>query len=166
MEHTSMVTAKMGWTWKFGLQTAALAMVGAANLAKKGNPALQASWRFIFVKCQQGLMQEGLLTQRLLSDVRADLVKGQSGYWRGVDAPHLLLHEICACSLNLSLCLWLVFGDFVKAFPKTWRDALLCLLHDGPFVKAGCLAELGSILEKDVLHICNSGCSTMDVLLA
>ena len=55
------------------------------SLYKRGSPMNHGSWRLIFVKCQMGLLQEALLTERLVMDVYGDLVAGQSGYIRGVE---------------------------------------------------------------------------------
>ena len=94
-------------------------------LLKNGDPFIQTSFRLIMVKAQMGLIQEGLLSERLLERIQCSLERGQSGYVRGVQDPHLLLHEILSESRRFRRDVWLLPGDFVKAFPLTWREDLL-----------------------------------------
>ncbi|CAE8693583.1 unnamed protein product [Polarella glacialis] len=91
------------------------------TLRKKGDPLFFASFRKIFVKCQLGLLQETLLTRRLLPSVLPAISEGQSGYCRGVEDAQLLLLELSAWARRFGIPLWSVYGDFVKAFPRTWR---------------------------------------------
>eukprot|EP00973_Karenia_brevis_P042772 5919973-Karenia_brevis.AAC.1 len=68
-------------------------------LYKRGDIRLTTSFRLIMVKQQMGLIQECVLATRLAPVVRAALTPGQSGYVRGVEDPHLLLHEVVATAL-------------------------------------------------------------------
>ena len=70
---------------------------------------------------------------------------------------HLLLHETTAVLQLSGRCLWQAMGDFVKAFPQTWRADLLLLLSDGPGVRGGALVLLHNIFAADVVHVWLSG---------
>ena len=126
---------------------------------KAGPANCAASFRLIFVKAQLGLMQEALLTQRWLNTVRKFIQPCQSGYIRGTEDAHLLLHEICAEAKLQQRPLWLVMGDFQKAFPRVCRDDLLCALADGPHVNGQCLGLFADILHSDRVTIWHSGYS-------
>ena len=132
-------------------------------LLKKGDRFDITNYRLIFVKIQMGLLQEALLTRRLLPAVRLRLRPGQSGYARGVEDPILLLHEICATRLTASLCTWYAMGDFVKAFPRVWREDLLTIMRGVTTCSGGTFALLADILQKDVVSVWLSGAS--DVLV-
>jgi hypothetical protein len=77
------------------------------------------------------------MAQRIAPPVRARLRPGQGGYVRGVEDPQLVLHEACAERSFLKLCTWMLFGDQKKAFPKTWREALLGLLWRNGGLRGG-----------------------------
>ena len=64
----------------------------AVPLFKKGAITASESFRLIMIKSQMGLLQEGLLFNRLSSQVRSSITPGQSGYIRDVGHAHLLLH--------------------------------------------------------------------------
>ena len=130
---------------------------------KSGPANLAASFRLIFVKVQMGLMQEALLTQRWLSRTRQHTLPCQSGYVRGVEDAHLLLHEICAEAILQRRALWFVMGDFRKAFPNVCREDLLCTLAEGPRVNGQCLKLLASILKHDTVVIWHSGYSEVTI---
>ena len=132
-------------------------------LYKKGCPLHFGSWRKIFIKSQLGLFQEKLLCARLRPDVFSDIYEGQSGFWLGVEAPQLLLFEITALAVSLGLPLWAIFGDFLKAFPKTWRELAVCIVAERRSVSHGALALLGSILQEDTLHVWHSGASVVKI---
>ena len=122
-------------------------------LWKEGCPRRHKSFRLIFVKAQMGLLQEGLISKRLKHIVFDYLMPVQSGYWKGVEDPHLVLHELCSMTMEHKRQLWLVFADFKKAFPRTWRGNLLLLLNKGPRVLDGAFALLASVLELDEVHV-------------
>lgn len=63
---------------------------------QKGDMSTVEAYGMIFVRVHMGLLQESLLTRRLLPRIRAYQLQGQSGYVRGGEDPQVLLHEICA----------------------------------------------------------------------
>ncbi|OLP92937.1 hypothetical protein AK812_SmicGene25199 [Symbiodinium microadriaticum] len=130
---------------------------------KSGPANLAASFRLIFVKVQMGLLQEALLTQRWLTRTRAHIQPCQSGYVRGVEDAHLLLHEVSAEAIYQQRALWTVMGDFRKAFPSVCREDLVCTLADGPHVNGQCLKLLADILRHDTVVIWHSGYSEATV---
>ncbi|CAK0815216.1 unnamed protein product [Prorocentrum cordatum] len=130
---------------------------------KRGPWIASSSFRLLCIVCQHGLLQEGLLFERLRVPLWRSLLDGQSGHVRDCGDAHLVLHEVVASRSATGLPTWLVHGDFVHAFPRTWRSLLLCLLHDAGGVQAGSLALLGSILEWDQVVVTLSGLSTVDV---
>ena len=94
---------------------------------KRGETDWIEHYRLIFVKVQMGLLQQAILSGRMLPSVRNELEAGQSGYARGVEDPVLLLHELIALRRGLLLPTWYLMGDFKKAFPRTWREDVLVL---------------------------------------
>ena len=124
---------------------------------------MPGNFRFLFVRAQMGLLQEGLLTRRLCPALRAEITAGQSGYVRGTEDPHLLLFELQSIRVALGMCLWATFGDYVKAFPRTWRADLLDMVLSDGHTHGGAMALLGDMLSGDVLHIWLSGSSVVDV---
>eukprot|EP00959_Pyramimonas_sp_CCMP1952_P156556 3274147-Pyramimonas_sp.AAC.1 len=74
------------------------------------------------IKAQLGLLQEGVLCNRLRPIVRAAITPGQSGYIRDTGDAHLLLHELVAEAEHHGRPLIALFGDLQKAFPRTWRQ--------------------------------------------
>ena len=129
----------------------------AVPLHKKGDCSNNKSFRLIMVKCQLGLLQEGIVFARTSVQVRSSITPGQSGYMRDVADAHLLLHELVAERCALLLCLWAYFGDLEKAFPRTWRCSLLQQLHDKAGLRDGMFGLLSSILEQDRVHVNISG---------
>ena len=83
------------------------------------------NWRFLFVRSQMGLLQEGVLAQRLRPEVWKTLHPCQSGYQPGVGDARLVLNELVASYLSAGRCLFIIMGDFKKAFRRTWRKDLL-----------------------------------------
>ena len=130
---------------------------------KKGDEASPLSFRYIFVKIQFGLLQEGMLAARIAPRLRRSLEAGQSGFVRGTEDPHLAVHEISAAALAQGRCVWTLMGDFVKAFPKTWRELVLFIMSQEAGIDGGCLASLCSILEDDEVAVWLSGCSKVRV---
>ena len=128
---------------------------------KKGPWASPASYRLLCVMGQMGLLQEGLLFRRLKSPIRASLGMGQSGYARDAGDTHLVMHELVASYRYAARPLWIVHGDFVHAFPRSWRALLMDLLHAQGGVRGGALSLLGSILEWDEVVVALSGLSVV-----
>ena len=108
-----------------------------------------------------GLLQEGLLAGRIPPSVRRGLRTAQSGFVRGTEDPQLVIHEISAAALPQGLCIWMFLGDFIKAFPKTWRGLLVVLLAERGGVAGGCMASLCSVMEHDDITIWLSGRSVV-----
>ena len=88
-------------------------------LFKRGPPREIPAYRLIMVKQQHGLLQEGILSRRLAARVRESLEDGESGYVRGVEDPHLLMHEAWAMAFAQNRKVWVMMGDFKSAFPTT-----------------------------------------------
>ena len=83
-----------------------------------------------FVLSQFALLQEALVANRVRMHVVSSLIPGQSGYIRGVEDPHLLLWELLTKAIQHGRRICVVFADFKKAFPATWREDLLLLTYD------------------------------------
>ena len=130
---------------------------------KSGSPCLHKSFRLIFVKVQLGLLQEGLVEARLKPTIRTFLHPCQSGYFRGIQDPHLVLHEIYHLAEAAHRAVWLVMGDFKQAFPRVWRELLLQMIHKDIGIGHGMLELLASILEFDEVHVWLSGVSCVRV---
>ena len=96
-----------------------------------------------------GLLQEGLVAGRLKHVIFDYLRPCQSGYCKGIEDPHLVMHELCSIAGATKRALWFVLGDFRKAFPRVWRELLLSLLEAGQRIRGGMFALLGSILHSD-----------------
>ena len=140
----------------------------AASLSpihKKGNHADVLNFRLIFIKAQMGLIQEALLTKRWSCNVRNHVLPCQSGFVRGVEDAWLLLHETCAEAMEQKRPLWLVMGDFEKAFPSVIRQDLLQNLADGPGLSGDSLLLCNSILQEDSVLIWHSGL-TQEVVMS
>ena len=131
---------------------------------KNGNPRLHESFRLVFVKAQMGLLQEALAAARLKSRIFGFLRGCQSGYSKGVDDPHLVMHELSWVARAENRTIWSVMGDFKKAFPRTWRELLLVLLGQGPQVHDGMFELLANCLESDLVHVWCSGQSVITVV--
>jgi len=104
---------------------------------KGGEAAGIENFRLIYNKVQMGLLQESLLFSRLKTDVWGALRPGQNGYIRDTADPLLVAHEVIAALLAEGRRGWLLLGDFRKAFPRTWREHLLVLLHQVAGVRDG-----------------------------
>ena len=135
----------------------------AVPLHKSGPSDSSESFRLIMIKCAFGLLQEGLVFQRLKSPIRSCISGGQSGYIRDVGDAHLLLHEVTSIFHATLRNLWCVMGDFKKAFPRTWRTHLLSQLMDTARIRDGMLSLVSKILQRDHIHININGCSTTEV---
>ena len=127
---------------------------------KKGSPRYHESFRMVFVKVQLGLLLEAILAARLRSVIFWSLRPCDSGYCKGVEDSHLVLHEIVSLAPVHKRSVWAVLGDFLKAFPRTWRELLLTLAGEGPRIHGGAFALLSSILKLDLVSVWLSGSST------
>ena len=126
---------------------------------KSGNPKHHSSYRLIFIKAQFGLLQEGLMALRVKPVIFDFLQKCQSGFTRGIQDPHMVLHELCCLAKQFQRAIWCVMGDFRKAFPRVWRELLLKLLHKDVGLGHGIFELLANMLESDSVRIWLSGCS-------
>ena len=117
------------------------------------------SWRLLEVPVQMGLLQETVLANRVRPRMLQHLYPGQSGFLRDVSDPQLVLHEVLAVVRESLRSAWLAPSDLWKAFPHTWRDGLLLLIHEGPRLRDGVFALLGSTLEFDVVLVNQAGSS-------
>jgi hypothetical protein len=115
-------------------------------------------------KSSMGLLQEKLLEVRLKPTIVAYLRPCQSGYLKGIEDPQLVLHEVCCQMRVQKRNLFIVMGDFVKAFPRVWRDYWLALMFKGPQIRDGAFALLASMLKFDEVYIWLSGRSSVRVV--
>jgi hypothetical protein len=92
---------------------------------KDGDPMLQDNFRLLLIKAQQGLLQEHILFSRGRDGLWDSLQPEQSGYRYSTDNPHLVAHELLADRQAQGLPTTLLPADMKKAFPRTWREALL-----------------------------------------
>lgn len=107
-----------------------------------------------------GLLQEAVLAARVKPNIHDHLCPGQSGYMRDVEDPMLVLFELVMAQAHMGRLLWLCFGDFVKAFPRTCRADLLSMLYSGPGIRNGAFALLDDIMSWDELFVWLSGSSS------
>ena len=112
-------------------------------LLERGPVNESTSFRLIMIEAQLGLLQEGILFNSVVGKIRSTVTPGQSGHSRDVGDAHLLLDTLVAEAKGLRKPLWAFFGDLEKAFPRTWRQAVLQQLCDGAHIKDGNLALLG-----------------------
>jgi hypothetical protein len=94
---------------------------------KAGSETNMDNWRLLFVRSQMGLLQEGVWSNRLRPSIWQQLHPCQSGYQRAVDDAWLVLFELAAVLRAAGRSLYIIMGDFEKAFPRTWRQDLLCV---------------------------------------
>ena len=98
---------------------------------------------------------------RLKPIIRSFLHPCQSGYFRGIEDPHLVLHEVYHIAEAVMRAVWLVMGDFMQAFPRLWRELLLQMIHKDIGIGHGMLELLASILEFDEVQIWLGGVSSV-----
>ena len=123
------------------------------------------NFRNLFIKSQLALLQEGVMRLRWNPACRKSLTQGQSGYMFGVEEAQFLLHEIAAIACAKQLALWVVLGDFRKAFPNVWREQLVCLSRDQVGFDGGSRALLADFLVEDVVSVWQNGISTVSVTI-
>ena len=92
---------------------------------KDGDPLQQQNYRLLCIKNAQGLLQEDIIVKRARSRLWESIQPEQSGYDRPCDDPLLVAHELTADRQAKGLPTWILMGDMVRAFPRTWRAALL-----------------------------------------
>ena len=90
------------------------------------------------------LLQEMILANRVRTDVWHALCPGQSGYMRGTEDPVLVMQELGHAYYSSQRCLYAILGDYVKAFPRCWREDLLCIVGEKGAIRGGSLFLLGS----------------------
>jgi hypothetical protein len=131
---------------------------------KKGAGDAIESYRRIWIRSQMGLLQEGTFSLMCKPDIVAALTRGQSGYVRDVADAHLLLDAILSFRKQHNLPLFMLPGDFVKAFPRVLREDLLLLLNRQAKLRGGCFLLMVDIFSLDLLVVPVSGCSRVDVV--
>ena len=87
-----------------------------------------------------GLLQECILCGRLQADVNRSLCHGQSGYMRGTEDAQLVVTSLCADAVDSGRCVYMLKGDFDKAFPSVWREDLVVIMAEGPKIGWGMFA--------------------------
>ena len=110
-----------------------------------------------------GLLQEGLLSHSCGDTIRGALTRGQSGYIRDVADAHLLLDTILAYRRQRSLPLFMLLGDFVKAFPRVIWEDLLLLLNQQAHIQGRSFLLIVDIFLSDLLVVPIGGCSRVKV---
>ena len=60
-------------------------------------------------------------------------------------------------------CIWAIFGDLKQAFPKSWRESILALLHTQAGIRDGAFALIANMLEWDEVLVALSGRSLVRV---
>ena len=126
---------------------------------KRGPPDQGGSYRLLAVLTQHALLQEGILATRIRPLVSPALQPIQGGYIRDSLDTVLYLHELSVHYVACGRCLLAIHGDLIHAFPRTWREELLVLLHYVVGIRDGALAEVASILEWDEWLVPLSGAS-------
>ena len=100
------------------------------------------------------LLQEAVIANRLRSTFVSRLIAGQSGYIRGVEDPQLLLHELVSLMRRCGRFLWILMGDFAKAFPRVWREDLLVELYQAvPELRGSMYTLLHQIFQPGSVQI-------------
>ena len=126
---------------------------------KSGDATNAGNWRFLCVRDQMGLLQEGCFALIAKPCIWPTLMPGQSGYTpcRSVDDPVLVMHELTRMVLDCFRCLFYVLGDFRKAYPSVWRADLLLQVQNNSGLRAGCMTLLDDILSRDDVVLPLSG---------
>ena len=124
---------------------------------KKGAPSSPSSYRFLAVADLHGLVQEQLLLTRLAPQIHRSLEWFQTGYRFDVRNHHFTLSCLQSEYGHWKRSFVAIFADFVHAFPRCWRAALLKQSHDSVGLRDGALQLLGSIMEQDTWRITLSG---------
>ncbi|CAE7431354.1 unnamed protein product, partial [Symbiodinium sp. CCMP2456] len=122
---------------------------------KKGPATEFSSWRLLFVRSQMGLLQEGVLALRLRPAIWSHLLEGQSGYIRSSEDPVLALTELRQLAVaSQHRCVFVLMGDFEKAFPSCWRNDILHLAAECPLLSGGPLLYplIPNSLTRVLLH--------------
>ena len=130
---------------------------------KKGSAGTMEAFRRIWVRSQMGLLQEGLFSLSCKAQIVGSLTRGQSGYIRDVADAHLLLDGILSYRRQFKLPLYMLLGDFVKAFPRVLRDDLFLLLNRQTGMRGDHFLLLVDIFSLDLLVVPVSGCSRVQV---
>ena len=131
---------------------------------KRGPVDISSSFRLLGVMSQHGLLQESILSARVKPRLVASLLPGQSGYIRDAGDAVLFFNELTADYKAHRRCLIAVPADLVRAFPRSWREALIAMTSSVAEINAGALAALGSMLAWDEWLVPLSGTSWLQVL--
>ena len=124
---------------------------------KKGAPNTPSSYRFLAVADLHGLLQEQLLLTRIAPAIYRSLKWFQTGYRFDVKNHHFTLSCLQLEYKHWNRTFIAVFGDFVHAFPRCWRAALVKQFHSAVGLRDGALSLLGSIMEQDTWRVTLSG---------
>ena len=128
---------------------------------KKGPCSSPSSYRFLAMADIHGLIQEQLLLGRIAPLLHRSLEWFQTGYRFDVKNHHFTLSSLQAEYQHWNRCFIAIFADFVHAFPRGWRAAIVEQCHDCAGLKDGALALLGSIMDSDYWRITLSGDSVV-----
>ena len=130
-----------------------------ATTYKSGPIDCVSSWRLLQIKEVMGLLQEACLAVAAKPSIWPQLGKGQSGYTKGRSPydPQLVLFDLTRMCLDTGRCLWLVMGDYVKAYPHVWRTDLLTLMSKLLRAQNGCMLLFEECLKEDLIIVSLSG---------
>ena len=124
---------------------------------KKGAVATSSSFRFLGISDLHGLVQETIILVRFGNSVDESLLWFQTGYRFDVANHQLSLSVLQDSYVQQGRSLFMLFGDFVHAFPRSWRAPLLIQLKVLVGISDGAFTLAASIMEFDVWLILLSG---------
>ena len=128
---------------------------------KKGPVAHEASFRFLAVADIHGMLQEEILLARLGGIIHSSLDDVQTGYRYDMFHHQLTLSILQDDYRHFNRTLFVVFADFVHAFPRAWRDLLLVEARETAGIRDGALALLAAIMKQDAWRVALSGTSVV-----
>lgn len=111
--------------------------------AKQGPRSSPASYRFLATGELHGLVQEQLLMARISGMLHKAVEWYQTGYRYDVRNHHFTFSFLLQEYSSWNRCFVAIFADFVHAFPRCWRSALLHECYRTAGLRDGALALLG-----------------------
>ena len=94
---------------------------------------------------------------RISNSIFGSLDWFQTGYAYDVSNHQLCLAELMADYVSWFRIFFALFADFIRAFPRSWRAAILVAVHAVAGVADGAFALLASIMEYDIWKVLISG---------
>ncbi|CAE7246984.1 unnamed protein product [Symbiodinium natans] len=130
---------------------------------KKGPVCHESSFRFLGVAELHGLLQEEILMSRISPVIHSSFDFVQTGYRFDVLHHHLTLSVLQDDYKCWRRAFFVIFADFVHAFPRAWRDLLLVEARHTAGIRDGAFALLASVMKCDFWRIALSGESVATV---